>query len=154
MAASRRAVEVFERLVAADPDVYLPDLAKSLHNLAIDLAEAGRYEEAVAAARRAVEVNRRLAEDSPSDYREEHAWSLMVLGRLQIEEARFAEAVPYLVEAAAVAEQPSGGGPPVIEVAAALLRLAYEFDPDGVRERMREVTDQDVVEWLDSKTAG
>jgi len=23
-----------------------------------------------------------------------------------------------------------------------------------VRERMREVTDQDVVEWLDSKTAG
>jgi hypothetical protein len=42
LAASEEAVEVRRRLAQANPAAYLPDLASSLNNLSVDMAEAGR----------------------------------------------------------------------------------------------------------------
>jgi len=154
MATLQQDVETCERLAEDNPDVYLHPLGYALDELAMALGREGRREEAMVAARRAVEVYRRLAEDVEDVYGSTYARSLIVLGRLQIEDARFVEAVPCLVEAVSVTERLAEGDQRLIGEAAELLRLAYERDPDGVRSEIQRVTGQDVVEWLDSKTAG
>jgi len=47
---------VYRRLAAGNPAAYEPDLALSLNNLSIDLADAGRKEESEQASREAAEL--------------------------------------------------------------------------------------------------
>jgi tetratricopeptide (TPR) repeat protein len=56
LAAIRRAVAIFEDLAAREPAAYAPDLARSLYNLALRLAQGGEGEEARALARQAREL--------------------------------------------------------------------------------------------------
>jgi Trypsin-like peptidase domain len=58
---SGQTVEHHRELAEANRDAYLPDLAASVHNLAIDLAEAGRRAEGLTAAQQAVDLYRDLA---------------------------------------------------------------------------------------------
>jgi hypothetical protein len=83
LAAVEVAVRVWRRLASADPAAYEPDLALSLHNLSINLAVAGRWQEGLAAIEEAVRVRRRLASADPAAYEPDLATSLRVLERLQ-----------------------------------------------------------------------
>ena len=56
----------FRQQAAPDPDAHEPDLAMSLNNLSIRLADAGRRDEALTAIQDAVEIRRRLAADNPA----------------------------------------------------------------------------------------
>jgi len=62
--------EIFStrELAAGNRDAHLPDLAMSVNNLAIDLAEAGRRAEGLAAAPEAATHYHELAQDDPSRY--------------------------------------------------------------------------------------
>lgn len=61
-------VDALYRLVKDTPEVYLPELAVSVHQLATKLAEIGQYETALAPARKAVSIYRVLAEANPTTY--------------------------------------------------------------------------------------
>ncbi len=58
----------FRALAEANPAAYLPDLAGSLNDLAVRLAEAGQRDAALAPAREAVNLQRALAEANPAAY--------------------------------------------------------------------------------------
>ncbi len=75
-----RAIGLYRKLVKDRPDVFLPDLGMSLHNLGIRLSDLGRREEALEAAKEAVEIYRRLAEDRPDVFLPNLAGSLNNLG--------------------------------------------------------------------------
>jgi tetratricopeptide (TPR) repeat protein len=53
-------------LAADNPAVHEPDLALSLSNLGVVLAEVRRRDEALTAVQQAVEIYRRLAADNPA----------------------------------------------------------------------------------------
>ncbi|MGH3855862.1 MAG: hypothetical protein ACRDR6_20720, partial [Pseudonocardiaceae bacterium] len=55
-------VDLHRVATETDRDIHLPDLAMSVHNLAIRLAEAGRRAEGLAAAQEAVQLRRELVE--------------------------------------------------------------------------------------------
>jgi len=63
-------------LAAANAAAYEPDLAMSLNNLSIRLAEAGRREEGLGASEEAVAVRRRLASANAAAYEPDLARSL------------------------------------------------------------------------------
>ncbi|MDT3395350.1 tetratricopeptide repeat protein, partial [Streptomyces sp. B1866] len=69
-----------QQLAADNPAAYEPDLARSLSNLGIYLAEAGRRGEALTTTEQAVEIYRRLAADNPAAYEPDLARSLSNLG--------------------------------------------------------------------------
>jgi hypothetical protein len=61
-------VDALYRLVKDTPEVYLPELAVSVHQLATKLAELGEHETALVPARKAVSIYRVLAEANPTTY--------------------------------------------------------------------------------------
>ncbi|MYZ41326.1 tetratricopeptide repeat protein, partial [Streptomyces sp. SID4917] len=65
---------------AGNPDVHEPDLAASLSNLGVRLAETNRHGEALSALEQAVEIRRRLAADNPDVHEPDLAASLSNLG--------------------------------------------------------------------------
>jgi hypothetical protein len=64
---ARSAVESYQELAAAEPDVFRPDLAAALDGLASRLGEVGRHVEALEAAREAVALFRGLARPEGGD---------------------------------------------------------------------------------------
>jgi len=60
LAVEQQAVDLIRHAAVADRDAYLPALASSVYNLAVDLAEAGRETDGLAAAQEAVEIYREL----------------------------------------------------------------------------------------------
>jgi len=61
-------IDALYRLVKDTPEVYLPELAVSVHQLATKLAELGQHETALAPAQKAVNVYRVLTEANPTTY--------------------------------------------------------------------------------------
>lgn len=61
-------VDALYRLVKDTPEVYLPELAVSVHQLATKLAETGQHETALAPVRQAVSLYRLLAHANPTTY--------------------------------------------------------------------------------------
>jgi tetratricopeptide (TPR) repeat protein len=80
LAASQEAVDITRHLAQTRPDVFLPDLATILNNVAVMLSALGRREEAFAAVREAVDITRRLAETRPDAFLPILAGSLNNLG--------------------------------------------------------------------------
>jgi len=68
VAASRKATEVYRRLMRVNAVQYAPHLAANLHNLSVRLDEAGDHVGAVAAIDDAIRIRRRLAEMNPARY--------------------------------------------------------------------------------------
>ena len=62
------AVELYRGLAAAGPDAFLPNLATSLNNLAVQLSGLGRREDALTATEEAVEIHRGLAAAGPDAF--------------------------------------------------------------------------------------
>jgi len=61
-----QAVDHGRQRAATDPNAALPDLARSLNNLSLRLADLGRREDALAAIEEAVDIRRRLAAANPA----------------------------------------------------------------------------------------
>ncbi|MGH3900284.1 MAG: hypothetical protein ACRDTA_18975 [Pseudonocardiaceae bacterium] len=61
-------VDALYRLVKDTPEIYLPELAVSVHQLATRLAELGEHAAALAPARQAVSIYRVLANANPTTY--------------------------------------------------------------------------------------
>ncbi|MFJ9847582.1 tetratricopeptide repeat protein [Kitasatospora sp. NPDC101155] len=101
-------------LAEANPDAYLPDLARALNNLSIRLAEAGRREEGLAPIREAVEIRRVLAAANPDAYLPDFAGSLNNLS----------------IRLAEVGRREEGLAP--IREAVDILRTLAEVDPDAL----------------------
>ncbi|RSN29795.1 hypothetical protein DMH12_38765, partial [Streptomyces sp. WAC 04229] len=76
LTAAEEAAEIRRRLAQDNPATYEPNLADSLSNLGIRLAETGRRSEALTAAEEAAEIRRRLAQDNPATYEPNLADSL------------------------------------------------------------------------------
>jgi tetratricopeptide (TPR) repeat protein len=68
LAADQEAVAILRRLAAAEPDVYLPSLARSLRLASLDLSDLERYQDALPAIQDAVDIQERLAADSPDEH--------------------------------------------------------------------------------------
>jgi len=86
-------VEMHEKLAAARPDAFLPDLAASLNNLANRLSELGRREEALAAGQRAAEIREKLAAARPDAFLPDLAMSLNNLANMLSELGRREDAL-------------------------------------------------------------
>ena len=76
LTASQDAVQIRRRLAAGNPAAYESDLARSLTDLSVDLADAGRRDEGLTAIQDAVEIRRRLADANPAAYEPDLATSL------------------------------------------------------------------------------
>jgi tetratricopeptide (TPR) repeat protein len=74
--AGTEAVTTLRALAAARPDAFLPDLAGSLNNQAVRLADLGRPEEALAAGTEALALRRELAAARPDAFLPDLASSL------------------------------------------------------------------------------
>ncbi len=76
LAAGREAADAYRELAAARPDAFRPDLAGSLNNLSLRLADLGRREDALAAIQEGAQVYRELAAARPDAFRPGLARSL------------------------------------------------------------------------------
>ncbi|MGI5506366.1 tetratricopeptide repeat protein [Lentzea sp. CA-135723] len=105
LALTRLRLKHFQLLLAADPGRYRPDLAQSLHDLAVNLWALGWYREALAAAEEAVGIRRQLVEAEPDRYRPDLAQSLNGLGRSLEKLGRHREALAAAEEAVGIWRQ-------------------------------------------------
>ncbi|MEO1018946.1 MAG: tetratricopeptide repeat protein, partial [Pseudomonadota bacterium] len=77
--ATEEAVAIRRKLAQDRPDAFLPDLARALNNLSVDLSNLGRREDALQATEEAVAIRRKLAHDRPDAFLPELSVSLSVL---------------------------------------------------------------------------
>ncbi|WP_261568543.1 tetratricopeptide repeat protein [Frankia gtarii] len=105
LALSQEAATGLQLLAMAQPDVYLPILARALDNLSIQLDYAGRDQEALAPIEEAVALNRRLVEAQPDTVRPDLAHSLTNLARQMARAGRQDEALAAAEEAVTLYRQ-------------------------------------------------
>ncbi len=74
--ANQEAVDLYRKLAAAEPEEFLPDLARSLNNLALNLSDRERHAEALQAAQEAIDLYRKLAAGGARELRSGLAGSL------------------------------------------------------------------------------
>ncbi|KAF8332042.1 uncharacterized protein EI90DRAFT_3056353 [Cantharellus anzutake] len=85
-------------LVAVDPMLYTPDLARSLHNLYVSLGNLGRHSEALPVIEESVKLWRELITVHPTSYTPHLAQSLNSL-KISLENlGRYSEALPVIEE--------------------------------------------------------
>jgi tetratricopeptide (TPR) repeat protein/nucleoside phosphorylase len=105
LAATERAVKLYEELAAKRPDAFLPELVMSLNNLGAIYSELGRRDEALAATERAVELCDELAAKRPDAFLPELAMSLNNLGAIYRELGRRDEALAATERAVKIREE-------------------------------------------------
>ncbi|MFE6267556.1 caspase family protein, partial [Streptomyces goshikiensis] len=81
--AGERGTSMVRELTYAQEEVFRPDLAEVLGDVAVSLSHAGRREEALAPAQEAADLYRALARDNPAAYLPELAGSLNNLANVQ-----------------------------------------------------------------------
>jgi tetratricopeptide (TPR) repeat protein len=121
---------------ASLPNVFLPDLARSLNNLGNRLGELGRREEALAAARDATDVCRRLAAERPDAFSPFLAGSLDNLGNRLSELGRREEALAATHAAVDIRQRLAGERPDTFRpfLAVSLDNLSIRLSNLGRRE--------------------
>jgi serine/threonine protein kinase len=131
MAANRKALVLFEQLVAAAPKstAYRADLARTEHQLGSLLRSAGRRAEAEATFAKALQLTEMLVSDEPSapDHRAELAGLYSDRGELLADAGKFAEAEQLYRKALALQQKLVSKAPDIAEyragLASTLLRL-------------------------------
>ncbi|QTD96411.1 tetratricopeptide repeat protein [Streptomyces cyanogenus] len=123
------------RLAQDNPAAYEPELARSLSNLSIRLAEVGRRSEALTAAEDAVEIRRRLAADNPPAYEPDLAASLSNLGNRLATAGRRSEALTAEQNAVEIRRRLAADNPAAYEpdLAASLSNLGIQLAEAGRR---------------------
>ena len=103
--AMRDAIRLAQQLATDNPAAYEPDLAMSIHNLAIRLGETGERAGALVAGREAVEIYKRLAQANPAAYEPDLAGSINNLANCLSETGDRAGAIASCEEALHLYEQ-------------------------------------------------
>ena len=98
-------MQLYCALAAARPDAFTPDLAGSLHNLAICLSELGRREDALAAAEEAVRLLKPYFLQQPAAF----AKAIIAYARDYIRRCELAGREPDVALFESIMEAPSGG---------------------------------------------
>ncbi|MGH3852352.1 MAG: tetratricopeptide repeat protein [Pseudonocardiaceae bacterium] len=93
------AVGHYRDLVETDRDRYLPDLARSLHNLGSRYMDQGRHDDALPPTAQAIKYYRELAEHGPGRYQANLAAALSNLGLTLVELDRHSAALEPLNDA-------------------------------------------------------
>lgn len=125
---AQKAVAAYRELAEADPDCYLPDLARSLTSLGVPLAQLGPKADALPIAQEAVTVNQELAEADPDRYLPDLARSLNNLGCTLADLGRPADALPNLREAVTIHQELAPASPPLAQ---SLFNLGITFSQLG-----------------------
>ncbi|MFF8768586.1 tetratricopeptide repeat protein [Kitasatospora sp. NPDC015120] len=99
VAADGPGITALRPLAEANPDAYLPDLASALNNLAIQLADVGRHQEALAPAQEATTTYRALTRTNPDAHLPDLAMALNNLAIQLAEVGRHQEALSPAQEA-------------------------------------------------------
>jgi hypothetical protein len=105
LAATQRAMDLYEELAADDRAAYLPNLAASVNNLGNRVAEAGRVEEGLAAAQRAMDLWEELVADDRAAHLPDFAGSVHNLAIRMGESGRRAEGLAAAQRAVALREE-------------------------------------------------
>ena len=127
---------ILRQLADANPDAYLPDLAISLNNLGVRLADTGQRQAALAPAREAVTIRRQLAEANPDAYLPDLAMSLNNLGNHLAETGQRQAALAPAREAADTYRQLAEANPGAYlpGLAMALTNLGAQLADAGQRQ--------------------
>ena len=97
LAQAQKVLHIYEELVQARPDAFLPDLAMSLNNLATALnGFLSRREEALTKAQEAVRIYEQLSKTSPDAYLPKLAMSCATRGVILSGLSRYTEAAASL----------------------------------------------------------
>ena len=115
LAPAREAVAIYRCLAQGSPEVYVPDLAGSLNNLASRLSETGDRQGALLAAQESVEICRRLAQLSPAAYEPLFARSLNNLSNRLREIGDLRDALVLVREAVEIYRRLARANPEVYE---------------------------------------
>ena len=141
---AEEAANLYRRLAADNPDAYLPDLAMSLHTLAIRLFEMGDRQGALHPAEEAADLYRQFAADDPDAYLNNLAMSLTTLANGLSEMGDRQGALRSAQEATNIRRQLATDNPDAYlpNLAASLNNLANRLsemgDPKGAREKAVE----------------
>ncbi|MBF0629449.1 MAG: tetratricopeptide repeat protein [Magnetococcales bacterium] len=128
LAAAEEAVAIYRNLSAARPEVFRPDLARSLNSLGNRLSVLGRLGEALAAAGEAVAIHRDLSVAHPEAFLPDLAMTLDILGFSLGDLGRHDEALAAAGEAVAIHRNLSVAHPEVYRP-----NLARSLNNLGVR---------------------
>ncbi|WP_346114034.1 hypothetical protein, partial [Nonomuraea maheshkhaliensis] len=146
---SEEAVRLRRELAELNRDAYLPDLATSLNNHAIQLAEVGRRTEAVPVSEEAVRLYGELTELNRDAYLPDYVRSLAARGYVLVEGSQFRTAVaPLVVALLASQELPEYLAQDIVRGVVDLLRRAHTGDATAVADEFRLVTGQNVPAWM------
>ena len=110
---TEEAVAIHRELAAANPDIYLPGLARSLSILSFTLSELGRPADALSPTEEAVAIARELAAAKPDIYRSGLAAVLSNLGIRFSRLGRPADALLPIQEAVAIARELAAAKPDI-----------------------------------------
>jgi tetratricopeptide (TPR) repeat protein len=147
LALSDQVAGYYRRLASANAAAYEPDLAGSLNNLSVRLAETGRRDEALTAIEQAVAVYRRLASANAAAYEPDLASSLNNLSVDLAEAGRRDEALAAIKQAVAVRRRLTSANAAAYEPDLAMSlnnlsnRLAETGRRDGAERAARESSD-------------
>ena len=138
---AREAVGLYRGLAQVSPQVFTPDLAGVLSNLAALLSDVGERDEAVGVAREAVGLYRGLAQVSPKVFVPKIARSLSNLAALLSDVGERDEAVRVGREAVGLYQGLAQASPQAFrhELARSINNLANRLSDVGKREKAVEV---------------
>lgn len=141
LARTEEAVSIYRRLSAASPARFEHDLARTLNNLATQLALVDRLAEAVITGEEGVAIRRRLAVGNPAAHQARLGWDLGTLGPIFAEAGEQDVAIGLIEESIGIFRQVAPGNPTEYgaELGRMLVALAMlkEEMPDG-HERAQE----------------
>jgi len=146
-AVAKNAVEMYRALAEASPELFLPDLARAINNLAIVLADLGRREGSVRAAEEAVAIRRALAARSPDAFLPDLAVSLYTASGCMADLGRREEGLRLVSEAVEIRRKLAAAKPEVFlsELAKSLNGLAGRLGALGMIEEALKAAQESVV---------
>ncbi|MEV4296031.1 tetratricopeptide repeat protein, partial [Microbispora rosea] len=127
--AADEALGIYRELAARDPDAYLPGLASTLNNLAIQVAESGRLDEGHQLAREALALHQTLAERDPDAYLPDLGRTLDNLAYVYVSAGRLDKALPLFQGTLSDRERVLGPDHP--DTLASRNNLAYAYEAAG-----------------------
>ena len=93
------ALGVYRKLAEADSDKYLPNVAKTLSNLAFQQGKTDPYKEAIDNYTEALEIYRKLAKSKPIEYWDTLGVAYVNRGKVYSQMGNYAEAIGDFTEA-------------------------------------------------------
>ena len=147
------ALRIYRHLAESNPDAYIPDVATTLNNLAIQQTHLGRYGEAEENILEALRIYRHLAESTPDAYMPDVAGTLNNLANLQKGLGRYGEAEENYQEALRIRCHLAESTPHVYmsDVAGTLWNFACLISEQKKCQKEKETWEKalEVYEWLE-----